>query len=522
MAARQPLELLGPGSSPGGGADQRIAGAVILIGENKPEGSFSMTETTGAGRLAVVILAAGKGTRMNSALPKVLHPIGGRSLIAHVLDTALGLSPETVIAVVRHDRERVAEAIVDHAPDTVIVDQDEIPGTGRAVEQALAALPAGFDGTVVVLSGDVPLLDSATLSHLVRGHLEKNRAMTLLSAIFENPTGLGRILRGENGQMFGIIEEKDASETQRGITEVNGGVYVFGRAALESALSLIDTNNTQGEKYLTDAASRILAGGGIVDAVATKDTWLIAGVNDRAQLADAGKELNRRIVRRHQLAGVTVQDPATTWIDATVSIGVDSVILPGTFLRGATTIDGNAEIGPDTTLVDCEVGEGAHVRRTEATLAVIGAGADVGPFAYLRAGTELGMGGKIGAYVETKNAKIGTGSKVPHLSYVGDATIGTGSNIGAGTIFANYDGIQKHHTVVGDQVRIGSKNVLIAPVTIADGVYTAAGTIVRKDVPAGALGVTVAPQRNIIGWVAENRPGTITAQAAQKSEEHGA
>lgn len=481
-----------------------------------------MTETTGNGRVAVVILAAGQGTRMKSALPKVLHPIGGRSLIAHVLDTAAGLTPETVIAVVRHDRDRVAQAILDHAPNTVIVDQDDIPGTGRAVEQALTALPADFDGTVVVLSGDVPLLDSGTLAELVRGHREAQRSMTLLSAIFENPTGLGRILRGENGLMTGIVEEKDASDEQRRITEINGGVYVFGRAAIESALALIDTNNAQGEKYLTDAASRILAGGGAVDAVATQDTWLIAGVNDRAQLSDAGRELNRRIVRAHQLAGVTIQDPATTWIDATVSIGPDSVILPGTFLRGATTIEGGAEIGPDTTLIDCEVGEGAHVRRTEATLAVIGAGADVGPFAYLRAGTELGSGGKIGAYVETKNAHIGDGSKVPHLSYVGDATVGTGTNIGAGTIFANYDGIKKHHTTVGDHVRIGSKNVLIAPVTIEDGVYTAAGTVVRKDVPAGSLGLTVAPQRNISGWVAEHRPGTSSAQAAQKSEVDGA
>lgn len=481
-----------------------------------------MTETTGPNRVAVVILAAGQGTRMKSTLPKVLHPIGGRSLISHVLDTALGLAPESLIAVVRHERDQVAAAILEHAPNTVIVDQDDVPGTGRAVEQALAALPAGFDGSVVVLSGDAPLLDSATLGRLVNGHLEEARSMTLLSAIFNDPTGLGRILRSESGQMTGIVEEKDASDDQRRITEINGGVYVFGLAALQMALAHIDTNNAQGEKYLTDAAARILASGGVVEAVATKDTWLIAGVNDRAQLADAGREMNRRIVRSHQLAGVTVQDPATTWIDATVSIGAETVILPGTYLRGATTIESGAEIGPDTTLIDCEVGEGAHVRRTEATLSVIGAGADVGPFAYLRAGTELGAGGKIGAYVETKNVQIGDGSKVPHLSYVGDATIGTGTNIGAGTIFANYDGINKHHTDVGDHVRIGSKNVLIAPVTIEDGVYTAAGTVVRKDVPAGSLGLTVAPQRNIIGWVAEHRPGTSTAKAAQKSEEHGA
>ncbi|RGE21137.1 bifunctional UDP-N-acetylglucosamine diphosphorylase/glucosamine-1-phosphate N-acetyltransferase GlmU [Leucobacter sp. wl10] len=467
--------------------------------------------------LAVVILAAGQGTRMKSSLPKVLHRIGGRSLIAHVLDTAARLSPECVLAVVRHDRDRVAEAIVDHAPDTVIVDQDAVPGTGRAVEQALAALPADFEGSVVVLSGDVPLIDSTTLERLVSGHLEGGRAMTMLSAIFEKPTGLGRILRDPSGAVTGIVEEKDADEAQRRITEINGGVYVFARRAIEAALAEIGTNNAQGEKYLTDAAARILSSGGDVEAVATDDPWLIAGVNDRAQLAEAGRELNARIVRAHQRAGVTIQDPTTTWIDADVSIEPDVEILPGTFLQGATSIASGAVIGPDTTLVDCEVGEGARIRRSEATLAVFAPSAEVGPFAFIRPGTELGEGGKIGAFVETKNARIGDGSKVPHLSYVGDAIIGSDSNIGAGTIFANYDGVKKHQTRVGDAVRVGSKNVLIAPVTIEDGTYTAAGTVVRKDVPSGSLALNVAPQRNIEGWVAEHRPGTSTAEAAERS-----
>lgn len=469
------------------------------------------------GPIAVVILAAGQGTRMKSALPKVLHKIGGRALISHVLDTAAGLKPETVIAVVRHERELVAQAILDHAPHAVIVEQDETPGTGRAVEQAVAALPADFDGAVVVLSGDVPLIDVATLERLTRGHLEHGRSMTLLSAVFENPTGLGRILRDPDGAMTGIVEEKDADDAQRRITEINGGVYVFARRALERALAEIDTNNAQAEKYLTDAAARILAAGGIVDAVTTNDPWIIAGVNDRAQLSAAGKELNRRIVAAHQQAGVTIHDPATTWIEVDVTIEADAEILPGTFLQGATAIAAGAIIGPDTTLLDCEVGAGARIRRSEATLAVFAAGAQVGPFSYIRPGTELGEQGKIGAFVETKNAKIGVGSKVPHLSYVGDATIGDDSNIGAGTIFANYDGVQKYHTEVGSAVRIGSKNVLIAPVTIEDGVYTAAGTVVRKTVPAGALALNVAPQRNIEGWVVEHRPGTSSAQAAETS-----
>lgn len=467
--------------------------------------------------LAVVILAAGQGTRMKSSLPKVLHRIGGRSLITHVLDTAAGLQPESIIAVVRHERELVSQAILDHAPHTVIVDQDEVPGTGRAVEQAVAALPAGFEGSVVVLSGDVPLIDAATLRQLVQTHREASRGMTLLSAIFDNPTGLGRILRDGDGVMRGIVEEKDASDEQRAVTEINGGVYVFAHAALAEALSQIGTDNAQGEKYLTDAAARILAAGGSVDAVATDDPWLIAGVNDRAQLSEAGRELNRRIVLAHQRAGVTVQDPTTTWIDADVSIEPDVEVLPGTYLHGATSIASGAVVGPDTTLVDCEVGEGARICRSEATLAVFGPNVEVGPYSFIRPGTELGGKGKIGAFVETKNAKIGEGSKIPHLSYVGDAAIGEDSNVGAGTIFANYDGVRKHQSTVGDAVRIGSKNVLIAPVTIEDGAYTAAGTVVRKDVPAGSLALNVAPQRNIEGWVAENRPGTSSASAAEQT-----
>jgi len=285
---------------------------------------------------------------------------------------------------VRHERERVSAAILEHAPGTVIVDQDEVPGTGRAVEQALAALPDDFDGSVVVLSGDAPLIDTVTLEGFVKGHLGDDRAMTLLSAVFENPTGLGRILRDTSGAVLGIVEEKDADDTQRRIIEINGGIYVFARRALETALASIGTDNAQGEKYLTDAAARILVTGGAVEAVATDDPWTIAGVNDRAQLAEAGRELNARIVRAHQRNGVTIQDPATTWIDADVSIEPDAEVLPGTYLQGATSIVSGPTMAPDTTLVDCEVGPGARIRRSEATLAVFSAGVDVGPFAYIR------------------------------------------------------------------------------------------------------------------------------------------
>jgi bifunctional UDP-N-acetylglucosamine pyrophosphorylase/glucosamine-1-phosphate N-acetyltransferase len=276
----------------------------------------------------------------------------------------------------------------------------------------------------------------------------------------------------------------------------------------------VGSSNAQGEKYLTDVVALLRESGHAVEAVPVSDPWIVEGVNDRVQLARTAARLNAMIVRGWQLAGVTVVDPATTWIDLRATLAEDVELLPGTHIEGATTIARGARIGPQTTLVDCEVGEDAVVSRSDATLAVIGAGASVGPFAYLRPGTELGADGKIGTFVETKNAKIGPGSKVPHLSYIGDTTVGEGSNIGAGTITANYDGVNKHATTVGSHVRTGSHNVFVAPVTIGDGAYSGAGTVIRKDVPPGALAINVAPQRNSEGWVAANRAGTKAADAA--------
>lgn len=465
-------------------------------------------------RIAVVVLAAGQGTRMKSSTPKVLHRLAGLPLIAHVLRTASSLEPEHVAVVVRHERDRVAAEVVERAPDAIVVDQDDVPGTGRAVEVAVQALPADFDGAVVVLSGDVPLLDGASLRALVDAHATGN-AVTLVSSLSPDPTGLGRVVRDADGAFVGVVEHKDATDEQRAITETNAGIYAFDVAHLRAVLPSLTTANAQGEKYITDAPSLIAGRGGIVDVVTLTDPWLVAGINDRAQLSDAARELNARIVRRHQLAGVTVQDPATTWIDLDVSIEADAEILPGTQLVGATAIAAGAVVGPDTTLRDTEVGERATVNRVDATLAVIGDGASVGPFAYLRPGTILGEDGKIGTFVETKNAVIGRGSKVPHLSYIGDAEVGEQSNIGANTITANYDGVHKHRTEVGSHVRTGSHNVFVAPVRIGDGAYTGAGTTVRKDVPAGSLAISYAPQRNTDGWVEEHRPGTPAAEAAR-------
>ena len=470
--------------------------------------------------LAVVILAAGQGTRMRSRTPKVLHHLAGVPLIGHVLATAEELAPAHIVTVVRHERDAVAGVVTAQAPHALLVDQDEMPGTGRAVELALEALP-DFDGVVVVLSADVPLLDAATVQALVEAHALAGNALTLLSAVFDDPTGGGRILRGAGGTFESIVEQKDASAEELAIREVNAGVYVFSAQALRTALAGIGADNAQREKYLTDAAASIRAAGGGIEAVPVTDPWLVHGVNDRVQLGDVARELNARIVRGWQLAGVSIPDPATTWIDLAVTLAEDVTVLPGTQLRGATVVGTGATIGPDTTLVDCEIGAGATVKRTDGTLAVIGAGASVGPFAYLRPGTFLGADGKIGTFVETKNAVIGEGSKVPHLSYVGDATVGEGANIGAGTIFANYDGVNKHRTEIGSHVRTGSHNVFVAPITIGNGAYTGAGTVVRKSVPAGSLAITVAPQRNIAGWVGTNRPGTAAAEAASAAETGG-
>lgn len=474
-----------------------------------------MTQNT----LAIIVLAAGQGTRMKSALPKVLHPIAGRPLVGHVLTTASRLGAAHVEVVVRHERDRVVEALTENYPDAVIVDQDDVPGTGRAVQVAVDALPADFDGDVLVLSGDVPLLESHTLQGLVDAHRTADAAATVLSALLDDPTGYGRVIRDDNGTVARIVEQKDATADEAAVTEINSGVYVFRAAALRTFLSRIDRNNAQGELYLTDVIGLLRQARETVAAEVAADTAATFGVNDRIQLAAAGRVLNERIVRHWQREGVTIVDPSTTWIDDDAKLAPDVTLLPNTYIAGATIVESGATIGPDTSLLDCEVGAGAVIRRADATLAVIGAGASVGPFAYVRPGTVLGANGKIGTFVETKNSQIGMGSKVPHLSYIGDTTIGERVNLGAGAITANYDDIVKHRTEIGDEVHTGSHNVFVAPVRIGDGAKTGAGAVVRKDVPAGALALSVAPQRNVEGWVEKNRAGTGAAEAAARASE---
>ena len=466
---------------------------------------------------AVVVLAAGEGTRMRSATPKVLHEIAGLPLIGHVLSTAHSLGAEHVVTVLRHEKEAIENYVKAFYPNTQIAIQDEVPGTGRAVEAALEVLPKGFSGDVVILSGDVPLLDVQSIHELLEMHRESSNAGTLISTVLSNPNGYGRILRSREN-FLGIVEHKDADANELEITEVNAGVYVFDFALLRHALGEVTTKNSQGEKYLTDVASMLLEKGQKVAAHIIDDHWLVAGINDRKQLSEVARELNQRIISAWQLAGVTVVEPETTWVDVTVTLAKDTRLLPSTRLHGFTSIGEGSVIGPDTSLTDVEVGEGVSISRTEAFSSKILSGAKVGPFAYIRPGTQLGIDGKIGAFVETKNAIIGDGSKVPHLSYVGDATIGTGSNIGAGTIFANYDGVNKHKTQIGSEVRTGSGNVFVAPISIGDGAYTAAGSTIRRDVEPGALALSMTPQKNLAGWVLEKRPGSKSAQAAKEAE----
>lgn len=469
-------------------------------------------------QLAVVVLAAGEGTRMKSARPKVMHELAGLPLLGHALATATELGADHIIPVIRYQRDLLAAYIAENFSHANPADQDDLPGTGRAVECGLAALPQDFDGAVVVTSADVPLLDVDTLDALVEIHLENGNAATILTAIMDDPVGYGRIVRSAEGAFERIVEHRDADDDQLEILEINAGVYVFDAALLRSALASVGTNNSQAEKYLTDVAAGLLAEGHSVEALAVTDNWLVSGINDRVQLSEVAAELNYRICEAWMRAGVTIQDPASTWIDVTVQLAQDVTLLAGTHLKGSTVVHEGATVGPEVVLVDTEVGPKASVLKSHVTGSKIGAGATVGPFSYLRAGTELGEDGKIGTFVETKNAKIGAGSKVPHLSYVGDAEIGESSNIGAGTIFANYDGVNKHSSKIGSHVRTGSHNVFVAPITIGDGAYSAAGTVVRKDVNPGDLAMNVAPQRNLADWVIAKRPGSKAAEAAQKAK----
>jgi bifunctional UDP-N-acetylglucosamine pyrophosphorylase/glucosamine-1-phosphate N-acetyltransferase len=469
--------------------------------------------------LTVIVLAAGGGTRMKSKTMKVLHEVGGRSMIGHVLTAARAMEPSRIVAVVGIQREQVGPHIQELVPDCVLAVQETQDGTGHAVRVAVESIGTSITGTVVVVTGDTPLLRGESLKAFAEEHHAAERAVSILSGVVPDPFGYGRIVRNAEGDVEAIVEEKDATPLQREIGEINSGILAFDAAFLLEALPQLSNDNANGEYYLTDTVRIARDAGLTVGAFVIDDVMQTEGANDRAQLATLGRELNRRIVTQWMKDGVTVMDPETTWIEADVVLAADVTILPGTQLLGATVVWEDAVIGPDTTLKDCEIGAGARVVRTHGELAVIGDQATVGPFSYLRPGTNLGAKGKIGAFVETKNAQIGNGSKVPHLSYVGDAEIGEETNIGAGTIFANYDGVNKHRTKVGSRARTGSNNTFVAPVEIGDDAMTGGGTTVRRDVPPGALAVSAAPQRNLENWKARRAGAVSQDREASISEE---
>ena len=455
---------------------------------------------------AAVVLAAGKGTRFRSGTAKVLHPVLGRPLLGWVLEALRPLGLERIVVVVGHQAVEVEAAVKElDVPGTLCVEQHPQLGTGHAVRVGLeGAGLAGPDGPadVLVLPGDAPLLRSSSLAELLQRHQRGDAAVTALTTRLQDPSGYGRLLKDAAGRVTGIVEERDASAEQRLLDEVNTSVYAFRRGDLVQALGELSTDNAQGEEYLTDCIG-ILADHGVQTLQA--DPVEVAGVNDRAQLADAGAVLRRRVLRELMLDGVTVVDPATTYVQPGVDVAPDVTLLPGTHLEGATGIAAGATVGPDCRLIDTVVGEGATVTYSVVLGAVVGPGATVGPFAYLRPDATLHEGAKVGAFVEVKKSVVGAGSKVPHLSYVGDTTIGRDVNVGAGTVTVNYDGFHKHRTEIGDGAFVGSDTMLVAPVSVGRGAQTGAGSTITKDVPEDALAVERSDQRVVQGWAARRR-----------------
>jgi len=451
--------------------------------------------------LAAVVLAAGEGSRIRSGTPKVLHELCGRPMVLHVVDALAELPLERVVIVVGHGAERVTKTLQEQLVTEVaveFVEQRVQRGTGDAVSVALTS--SAFDDLdaeddILVLPGDHPLLSAETIAMLATEHRVQDAAATVLTVNAADPTGYGRVIRDKDDRVARIVEHADADADERAVAEINTSIYCFRRNLLAPALRRLSPENAQGEYYLTDAIEVLRAAGHKVIAVPADDPAAAMGVNDRAQLADAEAALRGRINRRWMLDGVTMVDPSRTYIDATVALEPDVRILPGTILEGRTSIAAGAVIGPDAHLVDTIVGERTTITNTVAREVEIGDDCQIGPFAYLRPGTRLAAGAKAGTFVELKNADIGAGTKVPHLSYVGDAEIGADANLGASTITANYDGVDKHKTRIGDGVHTGIHTSLVAPVELGDGSETGAGAVVTHDVPPARL-VKGAPARD--------------------------
>jgi bifunctional UDP-N-acetylglucosamine pyrophosphorylase / glucosamine-1-phosphate N-acetyltransferase len=456
--------------------------------------------------LGVLVLAAGKGTRMRSATPKALHSVAGRTLLGWALDNTAPLDAAETVVVVGDGAASVIEALPDGITHAV---QDPQLGTGDAVRIGLGGFTDRVS-TVLVVPADMPLLSAATFRSVVDGHTQSQTAATVLSAVVRDPTGYGRVLR-DGDAVVAIVEETDASPDQRSVDEVNTSVYAFDRAPLESALAGLGNENAQGEYYLTDVVRLLVAAGDGVSAVATEEAEAL-GVNSHVELALAATELRRRINRRLMEDGVAMIDPDRVYVDAGVAVAPGARLYPDVYLEGATAVGAGAEVGPNVHARDTTIAEGAMVRWAVLDRASVGRDALVGPFTHLRPDAELGERTKAGAFVEIKGSVIGAGSKVPHLSYVGDTEIGEGSNLGAGTVTVNYDGFKKHRTKIGNRVRIGSDTMLVAPVEIGDDAYTGAGSVITEDVAPGALAIERSPQTEIPGY-AERRKRRAAEEA---------
>ena len=459
----------------------------------------------------VVILAAGQGTRMRSSVQKLLHPLCGRPIIEWPVAAARAAGADKVVVVDGPDR-RLEAALNGHVSLAV---QERPLGTGDAVRAAIDQI--GSAGTVVVVNGDAPLITPESLRALVDSHESSGAAATIATMVLEDPSGYGRVVRAPDGTVEKVVETKapgDASELELRIREVNTGMFAFDGAALAGALAEVRPHNAQGEHYLPDVLPILRAHERTVGAFELTDPEELLGINDRVQLADVAAVAQRQIHERLMLSGVTIVNPAATVIDAGVTIGEDTVVAPFTSLQGSTTIGRGSTIGPNSTLIDAQVGDEAKVLHSYVVGATVGDRVSVGPFAYLRPGTVLREGSKAGTFVEIKNSDVGRGTKVPHLSYIGDADIGEETNLGASTITANYDGYRKHRTTIGSRVKTSVDTTLVAPVSVGDDAYTAAGSVITTDVPPGALGVARPRQTNIDGYAERRRE-----RAAAESKE---